>query len=149
MPDMLKTMFEMQKKLNDYVFAKQNITSTNGSPLTVEHLMQAANTGEPIGPNTDVNHWLSNYLTALDDESRELREELLWKWWSKDHLDMQNIRVEIVDQLHFWMSLAMTAGLDAEDVFRIYEQKNRVNLERQNQGYNKAHKTEDDNKSIV
>jgi hypothetical protein len=28
-------------------------------------------------------------------------------------------------------------GLSAEDVFRIYTQKNKVNLERQDQGYDK------------
>jgi hypothetical protein len=54
-----------------------------------------------------------------------------------------------VDQLHFWISLAMTAGMDAADVFRIYEQKNHVNLQRQEQGYSKANKDEADNQHIA
>jgi dimeric dUTPase (all-alpha-NTP-PPase superfamily) len=95
-----------------------------------------------------VNEWLGKYLTALDDESRELREELLWKWWSKDHLDLQNIRVEIVDQLHFWISLALTAGMSASDVFDTYLQKNAINHARQEQGYSRANKNEGDNQSI-
>jgi dimeric dUTPase (all-alpha-NTP-PPase superfamily) len=78
-----------------------------------------------------------------------LKDELLWKWWSKDHLDMQNIRVEIVDQLHFWLSLALTAGLDAQKVFDLYVQKNKVNIDRQNAGYSKATKDEADTKGIV
>ena len=147
-PDKLSEIFRMQKMLNDYVFQKKDIRNRDGELLTMEHIMQQANSTEALGPNTDVNHWLSNYLTALDDESRELREELLWKWWSKDHLDMQNIRVEIVDQLHFWMSLAMTAGMDADKVYDIYLQKNKINLERQDKDYNKSSKTEDDNKGI-
>src|SRR6185436_7737833 len=117
-------------------------------PLTMAALRAEARGGAPLGPNTLVNDWLGKYLTALDDESRELREELLWKWWSKDFLDMQNIRVEIVDQLHFWMSLAMTAGMDAESVFGVYMQKNAINFQRQETGYSKASKTEEDNRGV-
>jgi len=61
---------------------------------------------------------------------------------------MQNIRVEIVDQLHFWISLALTAGMDAEKVFDIYCQKNKVNIDRQNNDYSKKNKNEADNLSI-
>ncbi len=103
---------------------------------------------ENIGPNTVTNEWLANYLEAMNDESRELKDELLWKWWSKDTLDMQNIRVEIVDQLHFWVSLALTAGMDAEKVFDVYYQKNKVNIERQDKDYSKANKDEADNRHI-
>lgn len=148
MLDKMDEIFEMQKKLNDYVFQKQNLKDLDGNSLTMDKLIENGKSSEPIGPNTDTNKWLNNYLVALNDESRELKDELLWKWWSKDKLDMQNIRVEIVDQLHFWMSLAMTAGMDADTVFDIYKQKNKVNLERQDKGYNKAAKTEDDNKAI-
>jgi dimeric dUTPase (all-alpha-NTP-PPase superfamily) len=146
--DKLEEIFRMQTLLNDRVFKKQNLKSCDGSDLTMQKLIEQGNSPEPIGPNTDVNRWLRNYLDALDDESRELREELLWKWWSKDKLDMQNIRVEIVDQLHFWMSLAMTAGMGADDVYQIYLQKNKINLERQESGYSKASKNEADNRSI-
>ena len=145
----LEKLFEMQRKLNNEIFKKQQITGRYAPEiLTMEELIAAANMETHIGPNSLTNEWLNKYLTAMDDESRELRDELLWKFWSKDHLDMQNIRVEIVDQLHFWLSLAMSAGMGAQDVFRIYEQKNRVNLERQENGYSVANKTEDDNKGI-
>jgi len=147
-PDMLQEIFSMQTKLNDYVFQKKDIRDNDGKVLNMAHLIAQGSSQDGLGPNTDVNKWLLNYLTALDDESRELREELLWKWWSKDHLNMQNIRVEIVDQLHFWLSLAMTAGMDAQKVYDIYVQKNQVNIDRQNNDYSKASKTEDDNKKI-
>ena len=147
--DKLDKLFELQEKLNNFVFAKQDLRDKNGNLLTVETLRAQAQAGEPLGPNTEVNGWLRKYLEALTDESRELGEELLWKWWSKDKLDMQNIRIEIVDQLHFWLSLAMTAGMDAEKVFDIYMQKNKVNLERQNAGYSKENKDEKDNRNIV
>lgn len=146
--DMFEDIFAMQTILNDYVFQKKDIRGRDGKILTMGALIEQGAAGTPLGPNTEVNQWLGNYLTALDDESRELRDELLWKWWSKDHLDMQNIRVEIVDQLHFWISLAMTAGMDAQKVYEIYLQKNKVNIERQNADYSKATKSESDNKAI-
>lgn len=146
--DKLEEIFRMQALLNDYVFAKKDIRDREGRTLTMQTLFAQGSSEQPLGPNTEVNQWLGNYLTALDDESRELREELLWKWWSKDHLDMQNIRVEIVDQLHFWISLALVSGMDAEKVFDIYLQKNKVNLERQDTDYSKANKTEGDNRHI-
>lgn len=146
--DMLQQIFEMQKQLNDFVFQKKDIRDRDGQVLTMAKLLGQAQREEALGPNTEVNQWLSNYLTALDDESRELREELLWKWWSKDHLNVQNIRVEIVDQLHFWISLAMTAGMDAQKVYDIYVQKNQVNIDRQKSDYSKANKNEADNIKI-
>jgi hypothetical protein len=137
----------MQSELNDRIFVKKDIRDREGKTLTMATLMAEANQGE-LGPNTKVNEWLGKYLQALDDESRELKEELLWKWWSKDHLDMQNIRVEIIDQLHFWMSLALTAGMDAGTVHKIYMQKNAVNHARQDNDYSKANKTEADNQTV-
>ncbi len=136
----------MQADLNDYVFKKKNIKDQEGQILTTEKLIESGKQ-ENIGPNTLTNEWLTKYLVALDDESRELREELLWKWWSKDTLNMQNIRVEIIDQLHFWVSLAMSAGMTADDVNSIYEQKWKKNFERQDADYSKATKY-DDNKEI-
>jgi dimeric dUTPase (all-alpha-NTP-PPase superfamily) len=139
-------IFKMQADLNDYVFKKKNIKDQEGQILTTEKLIESGKQ-ENIGPNTLTNEWLTKYLVALDDESRELREELLWKWWSKDTLNMQNIRVEIIDQLHFWVSLAMSAGMTADDVNSIYEQKWKKNFERQDADYSKATKY-DDNKEI-
>ncbi len=148
MADKLDTLFEMQSKLNDFVFEKKEINDSKGQRLTMKALFEAGKLETPQGPNSDTNRWLSNYLAALNDESRELKEELLWKWWSKDSLQMQNIRVEIVDQLHFWISLALTAGMDAVKVFDIYCQKNKVNIDRQNNDYSKKNKNEADNLSI-
>jgi dimeric dUTPase (all-alpha-NTP-PPase superfamily) len=145
--DKLETLFAMQTELNDRIFVKKDIRDGEGKTLTMSALITQAKQGE-LGPNTKVNEWLGKYLQAMDDESRELREELLWKWWSKDHLDMQNIRVEIVDQLHFWISLALTAGMDAESVFNVYMQKNAINHARQDSGYSKASKTEADNQGV-
>ncbi len=139
-PDKLDQLFALQTELNDRIFAQKDIRDRDGKTLTMETLRGEARSGRSLGPNTGVNEWLGKYLTALDDESRELREELLWKWWSKDSLDLQNIRVEITDQLHFWISLALTAGMSSADVFDAYMQKNAVNHARQDQGYSRDNK---------
>lgn len=147
--DKLEKLFEMQTALNDNIFQKKGIRADDGSPLTMARLVEEGRASGDKNALSNTNVWLSNYLRALNDESRELGEELLWKWWSKDALDMQNIRVEIVDQLHFWLSLALTAGLDADKIFDLYSQKNAVNFARQERGYSKATKDERENKGIV
>ena len=101
MQDKLELLFKMQSDLNDFVFQKKEIKDSSGAILNTESLFKMGQIDTPKGPNSETNQWLSKYLEALNDESRELKEELLWKWWSKDSLNMQNIRVEIVDQLHF------------------------------------------------
>ncbi len=85
----------------------------------------------------------------MDDELRELKDSLLWKWWSKDAIDLQNVRVELVDILHFLVSAMLAAGLTADDVYRIYQKKCEVNVARQDTSYSKATKTESDNRSVT
>lgn len=145
--DKLEQVFALQAELNDRIFAKKGIRDFDGATLTTASLKAQAMLPE-IGPNSKTNEWLGKFQAALDDESRELKEELLWKWWSKDHLDMQNIRVEIIDQLHFWVCLAMTAGMDADMVHDIYMKKNAVNHARQDNDYSKSTKSEADNADI-
>jgi len=147
--DMLEELFEMQSSLNDFTFQKKGIVDRSGLDLTMRTLFfHGSQDAHKLGPNTLTNEWLQKYLLAMNMESKELQDELLVKWWSKDTLDMQNIRVEIIDQLHFWISLAITSGMDAKKVYDIYCQKNKVNIERQELEYSKATKNESDNKGI-
>lgn len=145
--DMLKKVFQMQTELNDYVFAKNKLAGSGSETLNMESVFSAVNSGE-LKVNDLPNKWLSNYSRAMAEELKELDEELLWKWWSKDEIDIQNIRVELIDILHFLVSAMICAGLTPEKVFDIYCQKHSVNLNRQDTGYSKATKTEDDNKAI-
>ena len=101
--------------------------------------------------------WLNNYLMAMSNEVEELRDCTFWKHWCKEAKegkrfqlhDLQNARVEVIDLLFFWISLAQCVGLDADDVMRLYRQKLDVNHTRQDTDYSMAEKTEDDNKAIV
>jgi dimeric dUTPase (all-alpha-NTP-PPase superfamily) len=144
----LSEIFKMQSDLNNYVYEKHSITDNEGNRLTTDKLITAGSEEGSVMCNSITNEWLKKQSWALGDEVRELNEELMDKWWSKDPLDMQNIRVELIDILHFLVSGMMTAGMSASDVERIYKQKWQKNFDRQDNGYNAAEKTEDDNQSI-
>ena len=145
--DMLTRIFRMQTELNDYVFRKNGLKDVSGNSLTMETIYADVNRGA-LKVNDLPNTWLSNYSRAMREEVVELDEELLWKWWSKDEIDIQNIRVELIDILHFLVSAMICSGLTPEKVYDIYRQKHAVNLNRQDRGYSKETKTEEDNRNI-
>jgi dimeric dUTPase (all-alpha-NTP-PPase superfamily) len=154
--DKLNDIFTLQEELNDGIFKKKDIKgfkpSTelfgNMAPLTMAEIREQVAAGK-FGPNDLPNIWIRNYLRALQDECRELEDATLWKWWSKSALDMQNVRVEIVDMMHFVVSLGLAAGLTANEFHRLYTLKHRVNEQRQENNYSVETKTEDDNKTVV
>ena len=145
---MLDEIFRLQTELNDYVFAKNGLRNEAGRDLTMSAIMRAA-AGDERGVNDPPNQWLLNYARAMREELNELDAELLWKWWSRDEIDLQNIRVELIDILHFLVSAMMSAGLTPDKVLDIYRQKHALNLRRQDQGYNRRDKTEDDTRAIT
>ena len=145
--DMLTRILRMQTELNDYVFKKNDLKDISGNSLTMETIYADVNSGA-LKVNDLPNTWLSNYSRAMREEITELDEELLWKWWSKDEINIQNIRVELIDILHFLVSAMICSGLTPERVYDIYRQKHAVNLNRQDSGYSKDTKTEEDNKKI-
>lgn len=75
---------------------------------TIEELLRLqdkTNTGT-IGKdwNREKNKWGITIITEL----AEAIESSPYKWWKKGELDLDNIKVEIIDMLHFSMSLDMT-----------------------------------------
>jgi dimeric dUTPase (all-alpha-NTP-PPase superfamily) len=80
--------------------------------------------------------WILNYARAMTQELAELTDSVPWKWWAKyQKYDRQNARVEVVDLFHFLISLAQVLGLSAQDVHDLYMEKNKVNFQRQDTGY--------------
>jgi len=95
-----------------------------------------------IGVDTDKmgeaqrQEWMLNYCRALMQEAAELTDCMPWKWWaSYQKFDKQNARVEIVDLLHFLISLAQVMEITPDELFEAYTKKHRVNLARQESGY--------------
>jgi dimeric dUTPase (all-alpha-NTP-PPase superfamily) len=78
---------------------------------------------------------MNRFITALDQESAELRDSVPWKWWKHQQGDLQNARVEIIDMMHFLISLAQTAGMTSDMLYQGYLQKNKINHNRQDGGY--------------
>ena len=148
--DKLDRLFEMQKALNDKTFRKNELVNPeSGETLKIDDFFKACEEGK-LHKNGIVDIWIQNYARAMEQETAELIDSVPWKWWSKDkEVDLQNLRVEIVDALHFWLSLAMVSGMNADDVFRIYSLKNMVNHQRQDSGeYFHMNKDESDNEVI-
>jgi len=100
--------------------------------------------------------WLNDYLMAAANELEELRDCTFWKHWCAEAKegkrfavhDLQNARVEVIDLLFFWVSLAQCVGLSAEDCYHLYLQKLDVNHRRQDGRYSMQDKDETDNKAI-
>ncbi len=91
--------------------------------------------------------WVLNYSRAMQQENAELIDSVPWKWWAKyQKFDQQNARVEVVDMLHFLVSMAQVLGMTAEDFYSAYAKKNHINHDRQDSGY--SEKNEDDCRSI-
>ena len=106
-----------------------------------------------IGVDTDNmteaqrRQWLLNYCLAMRQEVAELVDCVPWKWWaSYQKFDRQNARVEIVDLLHFLISLAQVMEMTPDELFEAYTKKHIVNLARQDSGY--TVKDENDNRHI-
>lgn len=80
--------------------------------------------------------WILNYTRAMTQELAELTDSVPWKWWAKyQKFDEQNARVEVVDLLHFLISMAQVLGMSADDIYQAYLKKNEVNVKRQDTGY--------------
>ena len=91
--------------------------------------------------------WILNYSRALQQEVSELIDSVPWKWWAKyQKFDRQNAMVEVVDIVHFLVSIAQVLGMSADDIFDAYCKKNAINHERQDSGY--VTKNKDDSRSI-
>ena len=80
--------------------------------------------------------WTLNYSRALQQENAELVDSVPWKWWAKyQKFDPQNAKVEVVDMLHFLVSMAQVLGMTADDFYQAYAKKNHINHDRQDSGY--------------
>ena len=134
---MLSEMFELQARLNERIG------------------MNTRTLKDAFDPQ-QAGIWLNDYIMAAANELEELRDCTFWKHWTaeakrgerfKIH-DLQNARVEVIDLLFFWISLAQCVGLSADDVYALYQQKLKVNHDRQDNNYAMADKDEADNKDI-
>ena len=91
--DKLEEIFTMQKSLNDYIIEKRNL-------------------------NFSKEEWIQKGSLALIDEITELLNEVNYKWWKNPkEVDDNAVKEEIVDMLHFFVSICLYAGVSAKDLY--------------------------------
>ena len=89
-----------------------------------------------MGINMECQETITINAIALIDEVMETLRETPWKPWKKQQqLNNERMREELVDALHFFINLCLTAGMSADDLYEGYMRKNRVNYKRQKEGY--------------
>ena len=116
MADKFEKMFEEQKRLQEYI-AKSKKEQGSGYEFSERE-------------------WIDKLTTAIIEEAMEIKEHSDWKWWKKPgNLGREELKEELIDLLHFWLSLCLKLGFTPEEMFEKYMEKNRKNSERQDNGY--------------
>ncbi|MED0688035.1 dUTPase [Anoxybacillus ayderensis] len=107
----LEKMFQMQQALDERIIAERNIEKT-------------------------LDEWVIAITIAMESEIDEIRREVHWKWWKQEkEVDIDRLQEEVIDLWHFLLSLSRMVGLTPETIFEKYMAKNKVNHQRQEQGY--------------
>ncbi len=134
--DVLKEIFAQQYQLNKRILKDRHGIDYD---RLCNHLDET-----PELEKTRVE-WLLHYNRAQIHESIELEDSVPWKWWKDPSpVDWQNIAIELIEELHFWVSKCQLAGLDAEKLAELYHKKNQLNQLRQDRGYGSTYQKTDD-----
>jgi len=109
--DKLSEIFDMQRTLDDRIVAERGIEKS-------------------------MSEWVIGLTIAIESEIDEIRREVDWKWWKNtqgiDEARLTRLQGEVIDLWHFLPSLSLKVGLTADDVHRLYMEKNAENHARQN-----------------
>ena len=77
--------------------------------------------------------WIQMQTLAMLSELAELIDEVNFKWWKNPKpVDGDRVKEELVDILHFFVSMCLTSGMSAQELFGRYIEKNQENFDRQN-----------------
>ncbi|MBQ3849149.1 MAG: dUTPase [Clostridia bacterium] len=105
--DRLDIIFDLQKSLD------RDIQQRRGLDFTMEQ-------------------WIQKDVLAMISELSELLDEVNFKWWkNKKPVDEAALHGELVDILHFFVSMCIRAGMSPDKLYEGYIEKNRENFDRQ------------------
>ncbi len=105
--DKLDKIFEMQKLLDDDISARRHLEFST-------------------------EEWMQKEILAMLSELSEVLDEVNFKWWkNKKPIDDNALRGELVDILHFFVSMCIRSGMSADELFERYAEKNKENFDRQ------------------
>ena len=105
--DKLDVIFELQKSLDEDIAARRNLDHTP-------------------------EEWIRMDVLAMVSELAELLDEVNFKWWKNPKpINEESLHGELVDILHFFISMCIRAGMSSESLYEGYIAKNRENFDRQ------------------
>ena len=108
--DKLDRIFEMQEKLNEDIIEKRNLRDIPDEK------------------------WIQMQTLAMLSEIAELIDEVNFKWWKNPKpVNSDNVKDELVDILHFFVSMCLRAHMSPDELFERYLSKNKENFDRQYQ----------------
>lgn len=137
--DLLQAIFDKQYELNKRILKDRH--GRDYDALCDQNNKDEQNVRSRI-------EWILNYNRAQIHESIELEDSLPWKWWKDmelSEIDWENIRIELIDELHFWVSKCQLLGLDPQKMAELYHKKNKLNQVRQDKGYGSTYQKYDKN----
>lgn len=106
--DRLEEIFSLQAKFNDELIERRHLEGISNE------------------------QWIQMQTLAMLSEMAELIDEVNFKWWKNPKpVNPDNVKGELVDILHFFVSMCLRAGMDAEELHRLYLDKNKENFDRQ------------------
>ena len=79
-----------------------------------------------------MEQWIQMETLAMISELSELIDEVNFKWWkAKKPVEPERVKEELVDILHFFVSMCLKSGMNADELHARYLRKNRENFDRQ------------------
>ena len=82
--------------------------------------------------NITADEWMQKETLAMISELSELLDEVNFKWWKNPKtIDYDRVKEELIDIFHFFMSMCLKVGMNADEVYQRYIEKNKENFKRQ------------------
>ncbi len=74
--------------------------------------------------------WIQRETLAMLSELAELLDEVNFKWWKDAKpVDERRVKEELVDILHFFVSMCLKMGMTPQELYDMYLEKNKENRE--------------------
>ena len=128
-----------QDRLHKMMMEQAKMMKLQGTPIF--------QLGEPLGHHAKklVTQWTGEFVKAIIHEAAELEDWFPWKHWSVQPGNKSDIqlwsaehareaRKEVVDIMHFLLSLALLYGMTADDIYNEYVGKFEENIQRHESG---------------
>lgn len=125
---MLMQQHKLQDKVGRQLDAKYNTLKGRAGNIKEDYIQCVQELNEML--------YEVPYFKAWKDYSQMTEKEIDQAW--------EKVKVEFIDAWHFFMNIALTIGLTADEWFKLYLKKNEANFKRQDIGYDHTMRHLDD-----